>query len=62
VREQVTRYTNPRASAELLDAGSRARAVAIVALRAAKEECESHAPLTVFVVAASVLTLFMVRT
>jgi len=62
VREQVSRYTNPRASSELLDAGSHARSIAVVALRAAKEECEAHAPLTAFVVAASVLTLFMVRT
>jgi hypothetical protein len=62
VREQVTRHTGSGASSELVDAGSRARATAIVALRAAKEECEAHAPLTAFVVAASVLTLFMVRT
>jgi hypothetical protein len=62
VREQVTRYTSPRASAELVDAGARARATAVVALRTVKEESLAHAPLTVFVVAASVLTLFMVRT
>jgi hypothetical protein len=62
VREMVTRHTNAQASAELVDAGSRAQAIAIVAIRTAKEECEAHAPLTAFVVAASVLTLFMLRT
>jgi len=62
VREQVNRYANPRATADLVDAGSHARAIAVVALTAAKEECQAHAPLTAFVVAASVLTLFMVRT
>jgi hypothetical protein len=59
VREQLN---HPRAAAELVDAGAHAWAVTSVSLRAAKEQAGTHAPLTILVIAAGVLTLFMVRT
>jgi hypothetical protein len=63
VRQELTlRMNGPRASADIVAAGSRAGSLATLAIRAAKDQSQQHTPLMIFVVAATVLTLFMVRT
>lgn len=47
--------------AELLDVSHRARSVVRVAYVSVKDRADSHRPLTVFLCAAGVLTLFMFR-
>lgn len=63
IRHEVSlRMNSATASTELVSAGSRARGLAGVLVEVAKEQSRDHAPLMLFVVVASVLTLFMVRT
>jgi hypothetical protein len=63
VREEISlRMNGARASTEIVAVGSRARSLAGVMVEAAKSQTREHTPLVVFVVAATVLTIFMVRT
>lgn len=63
VREQVQlRFSSARASSELVNAGANARELATVMFIAARDQSLDHAALTIFVVAASVLVVFMLRT
>jgi hypothetical protein len=63
VRQQVSlRFSGSSASSELMNVGSGAREIVGVVFQAAKDQSLNHAPLMIFVVAASVLTLFMLRT
>lgn len=63
VREEVSvRMNSARASTEIVSAGYRARTLSGVLVVALKDQYQQHAPLMIFVVAATVLTLFMVRT
>jgi hypothetical protein len=63
VREQLTLRVAPeRATHALIAAGSTARSLASVLAEAGRDQTLTHAPLLVFVMAAAVLTLFMVRT
>ncbi|HKB10633.1 MAG TPA: hypothetical protein VKD69_08260 [Vicinamibacterales bacterium] len=61
VREQVTmRVSAP--SVSIADAGHQARDLTTVIAAAARSQSLAHAPLLIFAVAATVLTLFMLRT
>jgi hypothetical protein len=51
-----------RPSAEVVAAGWRARQVAFTILEVVRDQSLDHAPLMIFVLAATVLTLFMLRT
>jgi hypothetical protein len=63
VREQLTlRFGNSSASSELEHVGRGARELVAVVIQAAKDQSLDHAPLMIFVLAASVLVLFMLRT
>jgi hypothetical protein len=63
VREQVLlRLGGTQASADLAAAGSRARDLATVVFEVLKDQSHTHGTLMIFVVVATVLTLFMVRT
>ena len=63
VREQVSlRFSGERASSELMSAGTHVRDLASVIFEAARDQSLEHAPLMIFVLAASVLVLFMLRT
>lgn len=63
VREQVTmRFGGAQASADLAEAGSRVHSLANVLFEVVRDQSQMHAVLLIFVVAATVLTLFMVRT
>jgi hypothetical protein len=63
IRDEVAvRMNGARASTELVAAGTRARSLAAVVVEVAKDQSQQHRPLMMFVVAATVLTLFMVRT
>jgi hypothetical protein len=62
VREEVTRrMDSAQASVELAAAQSHARRLTAVVVEVAKEQSQQHAPLMIFLVVATVLTLFMVR-
>lgn len=60
VREQVR--TALTATSTVSDAGARLRDVGAVVIDAARTQSIEHAPMMIFVVAATVLLLFMVRT
>lgn len=62
VREQVSLRLAKPSSAELASAGERVRDLAAVVLEAARDQSLEHAPLMIFVLAATVLVLFMLRT
>ena len=63
VREQVSlRIGGGRASADLVDAGSRVRDLASVVIDAVRDQSIEHAPMFIFVLVATVLVLFMLRT
>ena len=64
VREQVSlRFSDSaRASSELMNAGTHVRDLVSVIAVAARDQSLEHAPLMIFVLAATVLVLFMLRT
>ena len=63
VREQVSRRIGGgHASTDLVDAGSRVRDLASVVMDAARDQSIEHAPMFIFVLVATVLVLFMLRT
>jgi hypothetical protein len=63
VRAQLSlRFSGASASSELMHAGRGAREIVGVLAVAAKDLSFDHAPLMIFVLAASVLVLFMLRT
>jgi hypothetical protein len=62
VREQITTRFHAGPTAQISDLGSRLQDVAAIVAVAARNQSIEHAPLVVFVVAATVLTLFMLRT
>lgn len=63
VREQVAlRFTGAASKADLVHAGARVRDLTVVVFDAARDQSLEHAPLMIFVLAASVLLLFMLRT
>ena len=63
VREQVSmRFSGRTPSTELADAGTHARNLAHVMMTAAHDQGLEHAPMLIFVLAATVLVLFMLRT
>jgi hypothetical protein len=63
VREQVSlRFGHSSASTELMHVGRGASDLVAVVIQAAKDQSLDHAPLMIFVLAASVLVLFMLRT
>lgn len=61
VRSELSlRVANP--TEQIADAGQHARSVTWVVVRAARSQSLAHAPLLIFALAATVLTLFMLRT
>ncbi len=62
VRDQFDWRTASRPTGEVLDAGARVRATAMVVYRAARDKTEEHTALSIFVVAGVVLLVFMLRT
>src|SRR5262245_27714654 len=62
VREQITSRLHAGPSAQIADIGSRLQDVAAIVMVAAKNQSIEHAPMVIFVVAATVLVLFMLRT
>ena len=62
VREQVSLRFKTAPTADLVSAGSQVQDLATVMFEAARHQSIQHAPLVIFVVAASFLTLFMLRT
>lgn len=62
VRQQLALRFNARPATELVDAGTRVRDLATGVLEAARDQSIAHAPLMIFVLAAVVLVLFMLRT
>jgi hypothetical protein len=63
VREQVTmRMSGAQASTDIAVAQSHAHRLVAVIVSVAKEQMQDHFPLMIFVVAASALTMFMLRT
>lgn len=62
VREQVSLRFNRGPATDLVEAGARVRDLATVVFEAARDQSIAHAPLMIFVLAATVLVLFMLRT
>jgi hypothetical protein len=64
VREQVTlRMTSAtQASSDVAAAESHAKRLGTMIAVVAKEQVQQHAPMTIFLVVATVLTVFMLRT
>jgi len=62
VREQVTVRFSGGASQQLTAAGSHVRDLGGVIMDALRDQSIEHAPLLIFVLAATVLVLFMLRT
>jgi chromate transport protein ChrA len=63
VREQLTLRVAPAHAAQaLVAAGSTARSLASVLIEAGRDQTLAHAPLLIFAMAATMLTIFMVRT
>ena len=63
VREQIwLRVGAGQTSAQVADAGGMVRSLASVVFYAVRDQCIEHAPLVIFVLAATVLVLFMLRT
>ena len=62
VREQVSATFRSTPSADLVSASTTFQNIASVVYSAARHQTIQHAPLVIFVVAATLLTLFMLRT
>lgn len=63
VREQLSlRIGSGRASAQVVGAGAAVRDLTGVVADAVRDQSIEHAPLVIFVLAATVLVLFMLRT
>ena len=62
VREQLSLRFRTAPTADLVNAGTNVRDLATVVFEAACDQSVAHAPLMIFVVAATLLTLFMLRT
>ena len=63
VRDQISlRVGAGRPSAQVAEAGTMVRDLAAVLFAAARDQSIAHAPLVLFVLAATVLVLFMLRT
>jgi hypothetical protein len=62
VREQLSLRFDDHPSAQLATAGSELRDMTTVVIDAARDQSIEHAPLMIFVLAATVLLLFMLRT
>ena len=62
VREQVSLRIATRPSVQLASAGERVRDLTAVVVEAARDQSLEHAPLLIFVLAATVLVMFMLRT
>ena len=62
VRDHVVHVSRGQASADVTAAGSHARDIVSVVVDVAGDAMRFHTTLTVFVVIATVLTVFMVRT
>jgi hypothetical protein len=63
VREQISlRVGAGRPSTQVVDAGVAIRDVVRVIVTAVRDQSIEHAPLVIFVLAATVLVLFMLRT
>jgi hypothetical protein len=62
VREQVSMRVVSRPSVEIAAAGARVHDLTSVLAAVARDQSASHAPLLIFALAATVLTLFMLRT
>ena len=63
VREQISlRIGAGRTSAQIVDAGVAARDLAGVVVDAVRDQSIEHAPLLIFVLGATVIVLFMLRT
>ena len=62
VREQVSLRVVSRPSVELAAAGARVEDFTHVLAEVARDQSSTHAPLLIFGLAATVLTLFMLRT
>ena len=63
VREQVSlRFNTDTAQSEVKDAAGHVRDVAMVLVDAARDQTIAHAPMMIFVSAATVLMVFMLRT
>jgi hypothetical protein len=54
--------TTARASREVESLGTHAHGFTVVVIRAVKEQADQHGPMMFFIVAATALTMFMVRT
>jgi hypothetical protein len=63
VRSEIAqRLGNPsRASNEISSVTGRAENLATLAVRVAKDQSQQHTPMVIFVVAATMLTVFMIR-
>ena len=61
IREQIFLRVSAGPTAQLADLGSRVRDVAAILASAARNQSIEHAPLMIFVLAATVLVLFMLR-
>ena len=62
VREQVSLRAVSRPSVEIVTAGAKVHDLATVLAEVARDQSATHAPLLIFALAATVLTLFMLRT
>jgi hypothetical protein len=63
VREQISLRIAPgQVSAQVADAGATVRNLTDVVMEAVREQSIDHAPMVIFVLAATVLVLFMLRT
>ena len=62
VREQISLRLTTGPSVELAHAGARVRDLTTVIVEAARDQSIEHAPLLIFVLAATVLVMFMLRT
>lgn len=61
VREQIVDRIHAGPTAQITDLGGRLGDVAAIVAAAARNQSIEHAPLVIFVVAATVLVLFMLR-
>ena len=62
VREQVSLRAVSHPSVEIATAGAKVHDLASVLAEVARDQSSTHAPLLIFALAATVLTLFMLRT
>ena len=63
VRSEIAmRFGSPsRASNEIVSVGARAQNLATVVVRVAVEQSQQHTPMVIFLAAATMLTVFMIR-